>query len=331
MAHRQTYREGPPTPDEYDAIFDSDPAEQAPYYNKRYESHLYQTEQEKAQEIFRLLRALSEHLDAQDRKWAHRHRPRPRDANDETGQQDVLTSPFPPAGADQSEHVHTNTKEHSSSERRPAKTKKSRSKANPPVPDTTASESSDGLHSPNALTHRDTHLQFTPPRKSHDRGLTTLIEGSGVNQAAAPNQKKPANTHQIEAPRHVAQVINVDPGGVVTTTQVAVSVRSPRPPRAGNPIPDENREHYEHTWRDFDISANRRSSTPLDLSASSSEGSYETCPHWQPIDTNTPSPRIKPTMDHIAGKPLSTPDWRGPITGRDTRLVPDRGKSFKQS
>ena len=62
MAHRQTYREGPPTPDEYDAIFDSDPAEQAPYYNKRYESHLYQTEQEKAQEIFRLLRALSEHL-----------------------------------------------------------------------------------------------------------------------------------------------------------------------------------------------------------------------------------------------------------------------------
>ena len=51
MARRQTNREGPPTPDEYDAIFDPDPAEQIPYYNKRYESHLYQTEQEKAQEI----------------------------------------------------------------------------------------------------------------------------------------------------------------------------------------------------------------------------------------------------------------------------------------
>ena len=67
MARRQTYREGPSTTDEYDVIFDSDPAEHAPYYNKRYEAHLYQTEQEKAQEIFRLLRALSEHLDAQDK------------------------------------------------------------------------------------------------------------------------------------------------------------------------------------------------------------------------------------------------------------------------
>ena len=174
-------------------------------------------------------------------------------------------------------------------------------------------------------------MQPTPTRKSHDRGLTTLIEGSGVNQAAVPNHENPDNTRQTKAPRHVAQVINVDPGGVVTTTQVAEPIRSPRPPRAGSPIPNKHRGHYERTWQDFDISANRRSSTPLDLSASSSEGSYETYPHWQPIDTNTLSPETKPITNHTAGKPLSTSNWREPLTGRDTSLVPDRGKSFKRS
>ena len=108
MARRQTYREGPPTTDEYDTIFDPDPAEQVTYYNKRYESHLYQTEQEKAQEIFRLLRALSEHLDAQDRKWARRRHLRPRDANDGTGQHNTETMPSPPAGTDRPEDMHSN-------------------------------------------------------------------------------------------------------------------------------------------------------------------------------------------------------------------------------
>ena len=243
MARRQTNREGPPTPDEYDAIFDSDPAEQVPYYNKRYESHLYQTEQEKAQEIFRLLRALSEHLDAQDRKWARRRHLRPRDANDETGQQNALMSTSLPVGTDRSEHTRTNTKELSSPERRPTKTEKGQSKAYTPVPDTTASETFGELHNQKAPTHRDTHLQLIHTRKNHDRGHTTLIEGSGVNQAAIPNHKISANGHQTEVPRHATQVINVDPGDVVTTTQVAEPIRSPRPPRAGSSIPGKNKEH----------------------------------------------------------------------------------------
>ena len=332
MVRRQTYRKGPPTSDEYDAIFDSGPAEQMPYYNKRYESHLYQTEQEKAQEIFRLLRALSEHLDAQDRKRARHRHLRPRDTGDETtDQQNGPTLPPLLVGTDQSKGTRTTIGELSSPGRRPTTAENSQPKTNIPAPNTTTSETSHKPRKQNTLAHRDVYSELTPTQKNHDQEHTTPTRGSKVNQATVPNHINPANGHQTEVPRHETQVIGVNPGDVVTTTQVAEPMKSPRPPRTRDPTPDKDREHFEHTSRDLAIPTNRRSSTPLNLSASSSEGSYETYPHWQPIDTNTLNPGTEPVTNYAADKSSSTPNWREPFTGRDTRVIPDRGKSFRRN
>ena len=75
----------------------------------------------------------------------------------------------------------------------------------------------------------------------------------------------------------------------------------------------------------------RTINSAFSLSASSSEGSYEAYPHWQPTDTNTMNPGTEPVTNHTADKSSSTPNWREPFTGRDTRVIPDRGKSFRHS
>ena len=331
MARRQTYREGPSTTDEYDAIFDPDPEEQVPYYNKRYESHLYQTEQEKAQEIFRLLRALSEHLDAQDRKWARRRHPRPRDANDGTGQHNTETMPSPPAGTDRPEDMHSNITEQLSSKQRPAMNGNGRPTVDIPAPDTIASEASYSPPSPIAPTRRDTHLHAIPMREKKDGEHNTLVGGLGINRDEVSSYGNPTKDDQTDIPGHITQVIDVNPGDLIAAAQAAESTRPPKQPRTGNPTPGRNRERYEHTLRGFNISANRRKSTPVDSSNSSSEGGHEAHTQWQPINTSTPNPGSEHDTNHTTCKPSSTPNWKEPFTGRDTRLIPDRGKSFKRS
>ena len=333
MARRQTYREGPPTPDEYDAIFDPDPAEQIPYYNKRYESHLYQTEQEKAQEIFRLLRALSEHLDAQDRKRARHRHLRPHVTGDETtNQQNAPTPPPPlPAGTDRSKSTHTTFRGHFLPERRSTTTEDNQPKINLPVPNATMLETPSKTCNQNATTYRDAFSELIPMQKNHDQRHATPIRGSKINQTTVPNHANPASGHQREVPRHATQATGADPGDIITTAQAAKPTKPPRPPRAKTPTPDRGGEHYEHTFRDFATSTNRRSSTPLNLSAPSSEGSYETYPQWRSADRDTMNPGIEPGINHTANKSSSTPNWREPFTGRDTKVIPDRGKSFRRS
>ena len=331
MARRQTYREGPSTTDEYDVIFDSDLAEHAPYYNKRYEAHLYQTEQEKAQEIFRLLRALSEHLDAQDRKKARHRHPRPHDANDGTGQYNTETMPSPPAGTDRPEDMHSNITEQLSSKQRPAMNENGRPTVDIPAPDTIAPEASHGPHSPIAPTRRNTHLQAIPMREKKDGEHTTLVGGLEINWDEVSSYGNPTQNDQTDIPEHTTQVIDVNPGDLTAAAQAAKSTRPPKQPRTGDPTPGRNREHYEHTSRGFNISTSRQRSTPVDSSNSSSEGDYAAHTQWQPINTSTPNPGTEHVTNHTIGRPLSTQNRKEPFTGRDTRLIPDRGKSFKRS
>ena len=335
MARRQTYREGPPTPDEHYPIFDFDLADQEPYYNRRYESHLYQTEQEKSQEIFRLLRALSERLDARDRRRAHQLRPH--DTDDETvDHQNALTPPAFPVETGQPEYAHTTIEENSLPERRSTTAEENQPEASPPTPDTTTSVNHRELYNQDTSTHRDTHSGLIPMRKDHDRGHTILVEESKINRATDPNSINSATGHQTEIPRHATQVGDVRQEDTVTTPRAVTyhteqPMQPPRPPQTRNPIPDKNREPYSHISQNFAISTHRHNSTLLDLSASSSEGSYDAYPHRQPIDTSTPNPGTKLITNHTTGRSTPIPNWREPFTGRDTRLIPDRGKSFKRS
>ena len=183
MAHRQTYHKGPPTPDEYFAIFDFDPADQEPYYyNRRYESHLHQTEQEKSQEIFRLLRSLSERLDAQDSRRAHHLRPHNTDG--ETAEhQNASTSPISPIETGRPEYAHTTVEEIPSPERRSTMAEKGQpDEASLPAPDTTTSEDLCKPDNQNTLAHRDTYSGPIPMRKDHDQRPMISVEETKTNR-----------------------------------------------------------------------------------------------------------------------------------------------------
>ena len=184
MVRRQTYHEGPPTPDEF-AIFDFDPTDQEPYYyNRRYESHLYQTEQEKSREIFRLLRSLSERLDAQDSRRTHYLWPR--NTGEETAKhQNMSTSPTSPIEKGRSEYVHTTVEEISSPEWRLTVAEKGQSdETNPPIPDTTTSED---------------------PCKPDNQ-----VKEIKTNQATDPSYTSSTADHRTRTPKNTAQADDID-------------------------------------------------------------------------------------------------------------------------
>ena len=172
MARRQTYREGPPSPGEYDDIFDSDPAEWTPYYNKRYEAHLYQTEQEKAREIFRLLRALNEHLDEQDRKRARHRQSRHRDTGNETTiQQNEPMIPPLSIEISQPRGTHTTVGGPLLSRQRPSTTEDSQPVTNEPTPSETTSETPHEPGKQAPLAHRNANSEPIPMQKNNDQEL----------------------------------------------------------------------------------------------------------------------------------------------------------------
>ena len=332
MAHRQTYREGPPTPGEYDDIFDSDPAEWTPYYNKRYEAHLYQTEQEKAREIFRFLRALNEHLDEQDRKRARHRQSRHRDTGNETTiQQNEPTIPPLSIEIGQPRGTHKTVGEPLLSRQRPSTTEDGQPVTNEPTPSETTSETSHGLRKQNPLTHRNIHSELIPMQKNNNQEHTTPTGEPKADRATAPRQANPIDDQQTEISVRTTQAIDIDPGGETITTLIAEPAKPPGPPRAKNPTLEKDKKYYEHTSRGLTIRINKHSSTPPNPSTSSSEGSYETYPHWQPMNTNTSNPRTKPITTNTIDKSSPTPNPEEPFTGRDTKVIPDRGKSFRRS
>ena len=192
-----------------------------------------------------------------------------------------------------------------------------------PAPDTTASEASYSPPFPIAPTRRDTYLQAIPMQEKKDGEHTTLVGGLGINRDEVSNYGNPTKSDQPDIPGHVTQVINVNPGDLIAAAQAAESARPPEQPRTGNTTPDRNRERYEHTLRGFNISTNRRRSTPFDSLNSSLEGGHEAHTQWQPVNASTPNPGTEHVTNHTIGRPSSTQNREEPFTGRDTRLIPD--------
>ena len=334
MARRQTYREGPPTPEEYDDIFDSDPAEWTPYYNKRYEGHLYRTEQEKAREIFRLLRALDEHLDEQDRnrRQACHRQLQYRHTDDETAaQQDRPTIPPLFVEIDQPKGTHTIIGTPFSPRRRPTTTEVEQPETNEPTPSETASEASQRPHEQNPLIHRNGYSELVPMQMNSDQAHTISTGELEDDEVTASRRAKPTDGQQTEVSIYATQAIDVDPGSEATTTLTAEPMKPPRPPRMRNSTLKEDKEHYDHTLRDPAIRVNEHSQTPLNSSTSPLEGSSETYLYWQPMNANASNPGTKPTANHAVDKLPPIPHPEEPFTGRDTKVIPDRGKSFRRS
>ena len=332
MAHRQTYREGPPTPEKYDDIFDSDPAEGTPYYNKRYEGHLYQTEQEKAREIFRLLWALNEHLDEQDRKRARRRQSRHRDTGNETTiQQNEPMIPPLSIEINQPRDTHTTVGEPLLSRQRPSTTEDSQPVTNEPTPSETTSETSHGPRKQNPLAHRNANSELIPMQKNNDQEHTTPTGEPKADRATAPRHANPIDDQQTEISVRTTQAIDIDPGGETVTTLIAEPTKPPGPPRTKNPTLEKDKKYYEYTSRGPTIKMNKHNSTPLDPPTSSPEGIHETYPHWQSMNTNTSNPRTKPIITNTIDRSPPAPNLEEPFTGRDTKVIPDRGKSFRRS
>ena len=332
MAHRQTYREGPPTPEEYDDIFDSDTAEWTPYYNKRYEAHLYQTEKEKAREIFRLLRALNEHLDERDRKRARHRQSRHHNTDNETiiQQNAPTTSPLS-IEIDQPRGTHKTVGEPLLPRQHPSTTEDGQPVTNEPTPSETTSETSHGPRKQNPLTHRNIHSELIPMQKNNDQEHTTPTGEPKTDRATAPRHANPIDDQQTEISVHTTQAINIEHGGETVTTLIAEPTKPPGPPRTKNPTLEKDKKYYEYTSRALTIKMNKHNSTPLDPSTSSPEGIHEIYPHRQPTNTNTSNPRTKPTTTNTIDKSSPTSNLEEPFTGRDTRVIPDRGKSFRRS
>ena len=333
MARRQTYREGPPTPGEYDDIFDSDPAEWTPYYNKRYEGHLYRTEQEKAREIFRLLWALDEHLDEQDRNRRQaRHQPRYRNTDDETDtQQNGPTIPPLFVEIDQPKGSHTIIGNPFSPRRRPTTTEVGQPETNAPTPSEDASEASQRPHEQNPLTHQNAYLELIPMQMNNDQGHTISTGEPNADEVTAPRRANPTDGQQTEASIYATQAIDVDYGSEATTTLTAEPMKPPKPSRMRNLTLKEDKEHYEHTLRDSVIRTTTHGQTPFNSSTSPLERSLETYLYWRHMNTNTSNHETKPTANHAVDKLPPTSQPEEPFTGRDTKVIPDRGKSFRRS
>ena len=262
MAHRQTYREGPPTPEEYDDIFDSDPAEWTPYYNKRYEAHLYQTEKEKAREIFRLLQALDEDLDERDRKRArHRQSRHHNTGNEMTIQQNRPTTNPLSIEIDQPRGTHKPAGETLLSRQNPSTTEDSQPVTNEPTPGETTS------HEPrkqNPLTHRNIHSEPIPMQKNNDQEHITPTGEPKTDRATAPRHANPIDDQQTEIPVRTNQAIDIDPGGEAVTTLITQPTKPPGPPRTKNLTLGKDKKYFEYTSRGLTIKMNKHNSTPLD-------------------------------------------------------------------
>ena len=167
--------------------------------------------------------------------------------------------------------------------------------------------------------------------KEKDEEHTTLVGGLGINRDEVSSYGKSTKDDPTDIPGHITQVIDVNPGDSIAAAQAAKSMRPPKQPRTGDPTPGRDRERYVHTSRGFNISTSRRRSTPVDSSNSSSEGDYAAHTQWQLTNTSTPNPGTEHVTNHTIGRPSSTQNRKEPFTGRDTRLIPDRGKSFKRS
>ena len=151
-----------------------------------------------------------------------------------------------------------------------------------------------------------------------------------AERATAPRHANPTDGQQREISVCIAQATDVDHGGEATTTPIAKPMRPPGP-QMRNSTSEKGKEHYEHTSRDPAIKTNKQSPTPLNSAANPSEGEHEIYPYWQPINANTSNPGTKPIATYDIDKPLPTPNPVEPFTGRDTKVIPDRGKSFKRS
>ena len=332
MARRQTYREGPPTPEEYDDIFDPDPAEGTPYYNKRYEGHLYQTEQEKAREIFRLLRALNEHLDEQDRKRDRHHQLQYRNTDDETAtQQNGPTIPPLFAEIDQPKGSHTIIGNPFSPRRRPTTTEVGQPETDAPTPSEDASEASQKPCEQNPPAHQNAYLELIPTQMNNDQGHTISTRELNADEVTVPRRANPTDGQQTEASIYDTQAIDVDYGSEATSTLTAEPTKPPEPPRTRNLTLKEDKEHYEHTLRDPVIRTTTHGQTPFNSSTPPLERSLETYLYWRPMNTNTSNHEMKPTANHAVDKLPPTSQPEEPFTGRDTKVIPDRGKSFRRS
>ena len=332
MAHRQTYREGPPTPEEYDDIFDSDPAEWTPYYNKRYEAHLYQTEKEKAREIFRLLQALDEDLDERDRKRArHRQSRHHNTGNEMTIQQNRPTTNPLSIEIDQPRGTHKPAGEPLLSRQHPSTAEDGQPVTNEPTPGETTSETSHEPRKQNPLTHRNIHSEPIPMQKNNDQEHTTPTGEPKTDRATTPGHANPIDDHQTENSVRTNQAIDINPGGEAVITSITQPTKIPGPPRTKNPTLERDKKYYEYTSRGPTIKMNKHNSTPLDPPTSSPEGIHETYPHRQSMNTNTSNPRTKPITTNTIDKSSPTPNPEEPFTGRDTKVIPDRGKSFRRS
>ena len=152
-----------------------------------------------------------------------------------------------------------------------------------------------------------------------------------AKRATAPRHANPTDGQQTEISIRTTQAIDVDPGGEATTTLIAEPMKPPGPHRMRNSTSEKEKEHYEHTSRDPAIKTNKQSPTPLNSSAYPSEGEHETYPYWQPMNANTSNSRTKPIATYDIDRPSPTLNPEEPFTGRDTKVIPDRGKSFRRS
>ena len=168
-------------------------------------------------------------------------------------------------------------------------------------------------------------------QKNNDQEHTIPTGEPKADRATAPRHANPIDDQQTEISIRTTQAIDVDPGGEATTTLIAEPMKPPGPHRMRNSTLEKEKEHYEHTSRDPAIRMNKHSPTPLNSSASPSEGNYETYPYWHPINTNTSNSGTKPIATYAIDKSSPTPNPEEPFTGRDTRVIPDRGKSFRRS
>ena len=165
----------------------------------------------------------------------------------------------------------------------------------------------------------------------NDQEHTISTEEPEAERATAPRHAKPTDGQQREISVCIAQATDVDHGGEATTTPIAKPMKPPGPHRMRNSTLEKGKEHYEHTSRDPAIKTNKQSPTPLNSAANPSEGEHEIYPYWQPINANTSNPGTKPIATYDIDKPSPTPNPEEPFTGRDTKVIPDRGKSFRRS
>ena len=304
-----------------------------------------------AEEIFRLLRSLSRRFDARDSRRAQNLR-----SDDTDGEmadhRNALTSPALPAGTGRFEFACPTDDETSSPTRRSTMAEKGRPQASLSAPDTTTSENLCEPYSQSIPAHRDAHSELAPMQGGHTQNYLISVERPDIGRTTDLDPMNSATREefvtncQLKVPKHVIQIDDVDHEGILITPQAIPRYTKPiqaqNTPRTRDLIPDGSKEPYRHTPQNpatvidkGHTTCHRRPS--LNLSVSSSEGNYEAYPFRQPVGTSTSDPEAKLDANYTRSQGYtitrshSTPNREEPFTGRDARLVPDRGKSFRRS